>query len=550
MRLRLWFALFLLMNAVVGLAQEVPNASFDLETSTNPSLPANYRARATTLAYHGIDKTVGNESLGAGVFNTLGKENATGYFYGCYDQNGKNPNYLKVNPGEVYEFSVHYRMDAAFHQSKGSAVYLQALFFDGAQEIRPLAQIDSKRSAEFDPKRPEEWYELRYSFEVPKEVSHLGTAVYFKGNGKVWVDDLNLKQAGDDQITDSNLTKDYAIDQVPFSPFVQIVSNQQGRLQEAVANYEMLNKANNSRLKDSLWTLREANCHPQLRLTANIASAILNSRSLYPPESYMHQKALNALDWLISTQQEDGAFYWYPAQPCDTPVKDAGSTMYEGSIVMIALRDGYLRATDPQRKNAYYQAAKRFCDYLLKSKPQANTNFNGFTLWALSNFITLNPDAQNRVVYAEKAWEFFRHIEKQQTKTGNWPDFHNKHVYYHAIITRGISSLYLAQSKMKLYDTKRELQLQRSAYRALNYLLAQITSAKGDLLKHPELDTQTVKSPFALEVVLLASKFPELNPAEQRHLEALSGLLTNFEIMGTQGHQIAALGRYLYFKDN
>ncbi|WP_435577584.1 hypothetical protein [Gilvibacter sp.] len=551
MPLRFALLFSLLLNMGLSYGQGIPNGNFSQQYSTADGivLPSNFRVRAKTITYHKYDPNTGRNESGSGHFDTQGKEIATGYFYGFYDASGKQPEYLSVRPGDKFECTIYYKMDAAFHQSKGSAVYLQALFFnDGTARVRPQAQVDSKRSSTFDPQNPQQWYALRYTFEVPKEVSHMGIGVYFKGNGKVWLDEFSLKQLDEPNDTEDLVANEFSLDAVPFSPMVQIVSDQNDRMQQALENYEERNKAKGTHLADSLWTLRESNCHPQIRLTANIASAVFNSKKLYPKGSAMHQKALNALDWLMANQEANGSFLWYPSTECDRPVKDEGSLMYEGSIALMALRDGFLASDQQQERERLYQAAKRFCDYLLTTSPQANTNFNGFALWALSNFITLKPDAPGMEVYADKSWSFFKHIERQQTRAGNWPDFHNKHVYYHAIITRGIASLYLAQEKLQLFNAEQALRLKKSSYRAVNYLLAQIETAEGDLRKHPDIDTQTVKSPFALEVVLLALEFPELSTSEKRHLEALSALLTNFSIMSTQGHEIAALGRYLDFK--
>lgn len=542
---------FTLCSVIVGAGQVIPNGSFDRE-SADANLPAYYRARATTKQYHSYDPSVGHKAKGSGLFDTGGKEVATGYFYGFYDEEGVNPSFIAVQPGDRFTMSVHFKMDANFHNSKRSSVFLQAIFYQDAHlRVPPQAQIDSKRASIFDPEHPETWSLLTYDFEVPKGVSHLGVGVYFNGNGKVWVDDFTLIKK--DAVSAQAVTKQASGDSLslpPFSRVVKITTDQKPRLATAVTRFETLTEQQGTPLQDSVWTLREADCHPQIRLTANVASAVLNSASMYPDGSATLKKAYNALDWLMRVQESNGSFSWYRNEACSVPIKDEGALMYEGSIAMIALRDGYLRTDDQEKKDRYYKAAGRYCDFLLTVKPHANTNFNAFAMWALSSFITLEYNEYEMQPYLLKLWQFYEHIEKQQTTLGNWPDYHNRHIWYHAIISRGLASLYAVQNKTNAYDQQSSLRLKQTTYRAINYMLAQIRGTDGSFLKHPETPDETVKSPFPLEVVLLALEFPGLSPAERQHLEQLSALMTNFKLMSSQGHEVAALGRYLHYKEN
>lgn len=542
--------LVLILYSVTGIGQIIPNGNFITEAASN--LPANFRARATTKNYHSYDSNVGFSDKGSGLFDTAGKELATGYFYGFYDEQGVNPSFMAVRSGDQFTLSIRFKMDADFYNSKGSAVYLQALFYkDATSKVRPTAQIDSKRASVFNPTQPETWSLLTYDFEVPKDVSHLGVAVYFKGNGKVWVDDFTLVAKATASIqSEISQTDGTSLKFASLTRVVKIKADQQPRLASAVRRYEDQNKAQGTPLKDSVWTLREPDCHPQIRLTANIASAVLNNSKLYPDGSVTLKKAYNALDWLIRVQQDNGSFYWYPNDNCKVPVKDEGALMYEGSIAMMALRDGYLRTNEPQKKQRYLKAARDYCEFLLTTEPQANTNFNGFALWALSSFVNTANNTYELRPYLNKMWDFYEHIEKQQTARGNWPDFHNRHVYYHAIITRGLASLYKLQAQKEVFGAEHTPGIKNATYKAVNYLLSQIKGSDGSLIKHPELSQEAVKSPFPLEVVLLALEFPELTAEEQKHLEQLSTLLNNFRLMSSQGHEVAALGRYLHFKEN
>lgn len=542
---------FYLCATTVGVGQVIPNGSFDIQLA-NGKLPAYFRARATTKQYHSHDPSVGHKAKGSGLFDTKGEEVATGYFYGFYNEEGVNPSFIAVEPGERFTMSVYYKMDADFHKSKRSAVFLQAIFYrDAHLRVPPHAQIDSKRASTFDPEQPESWSLLTYDFEVPKGVSHLGVGVYFNGNGKVWVDDFTLikKESVTGQATARRASGD-SLSLPPFSRVVKITADQKPRLSKAIARFETITEQQETPLQDSVWTLREADCHPQIRLTANIASAVLNSTSLFSEGSSTLQKAYNALDWLISVQQSNGSFYWYRNEACTIPIKDEGALMYEGSIAMMALRDGYLRTNDPIKKQRYYKAAQKFCDFLVTIEPHANTNFNAFAIWALSSFIDLDFNVDQMRPYLQKLWQYFTHIEEQQTATGNWPDYHNRHIWYQAIICRGLASFYKLHAQRGVYNTAQIARIKVTTYKAVNNLLSQIKGVDGAFIKHPELDKETVYTPFPLEVVLLTLEFPELTKDEQQQLEQLCGLLTNFGLMSSQGHEVAALGRYLHFKEN
>lgn len=538
------------------LAQDIPNADFNNAylNLNGISLPSNFRARVTTLKYHGFAPLAGYNSSGAGFFNTKGEGVATGYFYSSYDDSGEIPDYHLVRPFEEYSVAVKYRMDASFYESKKSAIFLQALFFSGdsgsVAANKPIAQIDSKRSSEYDYKEPEKWYELQYTFVVPQNVAKIGLAVYFTGDGKILVDDLEISLIGSSKEIKDNTSEQLKINFVPLLNTVKIVSKKKQDFREALGKYELKNEAVYAAIGDSLWTFKNVNCHPQMRLTANLVSGIFNGYNVLKDSIFYMQKAHRALAWIVSNQQNDGSFYWYPTNSCSKPVIDSGSIMYEGSIAMIALKDGYLNTNNREQKAQYYLAAKRFCDYLLKLSPHANTNFNGFAIWALSEFSTIASTKELQEQYLNKAWELFNHIATQQTAQGNWPDFHNKHIYYHSIITRGITALYLNQVNNLVFSEVQKLKLRETTYKAVNYLLSQIKTADGELQKHPEIKNITIKSPFALDAILLALQLPELNLAESQHLKLVSAILANFNLMSTQGHEMAAMGRYLQYKYN
>ena len=189
------------------------------------------------------------------------------------------------------------------------------------------------------------------------------------------------------------------------------------------------------------WAALETNLsHPLLRDSSRRAIGYMRAASVLG-EGLYDRRAREALDYLVTEQHSDGHFTWWNSPAGSDNRFD---TQYVTGTVASALADGYARYRDER----YLRASEAAARWEANAEIGWNTNYVAFAMWHLAKHYGLSGDTQWLDAAAEK---YHRAILPRQGEDGSFgegagvpPDLigHNKRVWYHGIILRGLVELY------------------------------------------------------------------------------------------------------------
>ena len=171
---------------------------------------------------------------------------------------------------------------------------------------------------------------------------------------------------------------------------------------------------------------------PAYRSPANVTLGYLYGFEALGNEQY-GKLALGGLDYLLSEQEENGAFrWWYKAVPGG--VMNQRDNFYDTGWAGLALAEGF-RVTGEAK---YLDAVRRAADWTMTCPFTGNNNYDAFALWFLSLLYDFTGDEK----YLETAvWRTRGGVIFAQLPRGGWPG-HNFHIGYQSITANGLASLY------------------------------------------------------------------------------------------------------------
>ena len=189
------------------------------------------------------------------------------------------------------------------------------------------------------------------------------------------------------------------------------------------------------------WAALESNLsHPLVRDSSRRAIGYLRASQMESNPLY-EDRARAALDYLVTQQNEDGHYTWW-----NTPsgTDNAFDGQYVTGTAAAALAEGYRLYGDAR----YLAASAAAARWEANAEIGWNTNYILFGVWHLAKHYAITGEQQwldaavNKTIHAAFA---------RQDTDGGWsegagvpPDLigHNKRIWYHGIILRGLIELY------------------------------------------------------------------------------------------------------------
>ncbi len=179
------------------------------------------------------------------------------------------------------------------------------------------------------------------------------------------------------------------------------------------------------------------------------------------------QRAIEGLAYLLSAQDQTGAFRWYWTNE-GLLGEDA---LYSTGIAGSALVAGYNALGDKRYLDASARAAKWEASMPLSG----NANYNLFAVWHMAAQVRAMHDEAVLDSAAAKAAATLA----GQTQEGCWSDDHNQYLSYHSIIVCGLVELLSVLPK----DHPQYATIHDGTVRAVSFLISRI-HADGSLEGH------------------------------------------------------------------
>jgi len=517
----------------------VRNSSFETDAASAVGKPDFWRPRQGAEIYplSGIEtdpNIVFSGDASAKFSNTTGNS-LISYYSGPYSADGSTSEQLIVRPKETYQLEAHIKTNGLII---GNGVRIALIFSDGENNT---ARFNSPWFTHTS------WTQESITATVPEGFSRLAYVVEYSGSaGEAYFDDVTLV----------DLKSEWYHPPAPIDSFESLsYSPVQDKLAFGLLEnkFNVFHNSMEANYKgDGTWENLTVNqdC-PLIRLTANAIIGYLNVNEVSPNPIYV-ERADSGLLSLLDRQQVDGSFHLYDQQDCSTSRNIDGAIMYEGSIATVALLTAY--DLNNGIDTAYLDAATAASDYLITNdiQPSVNANFNGFVIWALTEYIVIankyanpaapqDPRIQN---YLAKALNYFERIFAFQLENGMWADAHNQNMHYHGITARGIINLYRA---LPDEHPKKEV-VRHSAYKAINHIIRSQRTG-GGIIRLPGAVPETIyQDNFPMEVVLMGYHYLGYTDLESSLNEfTLSASIMSLQY--SQGHRFAGLGllMHLYY---
>lgn len=189
------------------------------------------------------------------------------------------------------------------------------------------------------------------------------------------------------------------------------------------------------------WAALETNLrHPLVRDSSRRAQGYIKAFAILGDAVY-DARARAALDWLLSDQNADGHFTWW-----NTPegTNNEFDCLYSTGTGASALAEGYAFYRDAR----YLAGSARAAQWEAPRALVWNTNYNLFAVWHLAKHYGLTGERQWLDAAVDKV---ARGAFPLQDADGGWREGpgapvdmigHNKRIWYHGIILRGLCELY------------------------------------------------------------------------------------------------------------
>ena len=527
----------------------VHNASFETIGTSATDKPDFWRPRfgnAYNMATIEIDPTHALFGNKAAKFKNSTNSQEIAYYYGPYSADGNTTNRIRVEENETYELSAYLKTENAGN-TMDSRARIALIFYDCD------GYIERVNSSWFT---DQSWAQKTITATVPEGFNRLEYVIEYSGsNGIAWFDDIYLQ----------NINTEWYHPDAPLDTFEDL--SYTGNSKEGLCNikteFEIFHDALENWFDDSVgstqtpgtWVNPDINNCPLIRVSANAAIGYLNANEIIPESIYV-QRAEAALQFLLDSQNTNGSFPLYTGtnSDCESSYRP-GAVMYEGSIATVALLTGHRLLSDT---SGYIESAEAICDYFTSSgdngnglPPSINANFNGFVIWALSEYnIVAAQDTTNTIqpkpVYLEKALDYFEHLNQFQLENGMWEDAHNQTAHYHGIVTRGLVNLYRLMEITNPDHPKKEV-VRHSMYKAINHIIRGQRQG-GKIIRSPGIDINDPDNQyvdgFPMESVLMAYNYLGYNELEPSLNDFTSGI-PGMEPITTQSHRIATVGKFL-----
>jgi hypothetical protein len=145
-----------------------------------------------------------------------------------------------------------------------------------------------------------------------------------------------------------------------------------------------------------------------------------------------YKRVLEGAEYLLREQQEDGSFLWWAYDRSGQP--NTHHLLYCSAIAGCALLEAY-RLSGEER---YLDASRKACEWASRFPVSANTNYNSFAVWHLSNHYIETGEERFLKSAIERT---VKGVYPRQLPNGAWAG-HNSWIFYHSIIVRGFAALY------------------------------------------------------------------------------------------------------------
>lgn len=246
--------------------------------------------------------------------------------------------------------------------------------------------------------------------------------------------------------------------------------------------------------QDGAAATKAGRAPPRLRETTRLARAELHiDESATPPDPARLARAIEAADYLLAQQAENGVFgYPYDSSAALGPrggarryIEDArarGIELVAKGWMVEDLGNGALNFDNAQSGlfllhvylltgNArYLEAAKRAGEWAKRRKLVSNFNYNGFNGQLLARLYRVTRDP-GELARAKEIFEFG--VLPGQLENGRWFDQHNAKIQYHAILISQLAEFYLA---LDLARDPLAARVRNSIIRGLDNLATEITT--------------------------------------------------------------------------
>jgi len=190
-------------------------------------------------------------------------------------------------------------------------------------------------------------------------------------------------------------------------------------------------RAEGEYLGDGMWARRVHAHPPPVRYTSRRVLGYLRAARV-DPEPIYSRRAREGLDYLVRIQQPNGHWPWY--RNSFGGIRDTADALYETGIAGRALLEGYLQFGEPE----YLAASERAAVWAAYQPVSENTNYNMFAVWHLAAHYAVTGER----MFLEAAIHKTRHSAMaHQRRSGSWAG-HNRFIWYHSIIVRGMASLW------------------------------------------------------------------------------------------------------------
>ena len=187
-----------------------------------------------------------------------------------------------------------------------------------------------------------------------------------------------------------------------------------------------------SRNPDGSWGKREDGGKAMYRSPANVTLGYLYAFEAMG-STELKELAIGGLDYLVSEQEECGAYRWWKAGYPDG-VMNQRAPFYDTGWAGLALAEGY-RVTNDSR---YLDAVRGAADWTMTCPYTGNNNYDAFALWFLSLLYEFTGESHylDAAINRTRGGVFFAQLPR-----GGWPG-HNFHIGYQSITVNGLASLY------------------------------------------------------------------------------------------------------------